>query len=157
MRAPQILPDPLMEFAVRALTATHLRSPDPAGAERQEPRQRLRFTVSRISSSSVIAVRGEVDASNARDVSGCVTSHLEGCSQLLLDLSGLEFFGTEGLSALHKINAECDARGIPWLLVVAAHVSRVLCICDPEGVLPTAENAPTALATLDKGRHLHLL
>lgn len=140
---------------MRALTAIHLRSPDPA--ERREPRQRLRFTVQRISSSKVIAMRGEVDASNARDVSGYVTSHLAGCSQLLLDLSGLDFFGTEGISALHKINAECDGRGMPWLLVVGAHVSRVLCICDPEGVLPTADNAPTALATLDKGRHLHLL
>jgi anti-anti-sigma factor len=144
-----------MEFAMRALTAIHLRSPD--HAERRHPRQRLRFTVQRISSSSVIAVRGEVDASNARDVSGYVTSHLEDCSQLLLDLSGLDFFGTEGLSALHKINAECDARGIPWLLVVATHVSRVLSICDPEGTLPTEDNAPTALAALDTGRHLHLL
>jgi anti-anti-sigma factor len=157
MRAPFMLPDPLMEFAVPATTAIHLRSPDAADTERREPRQRLRFSVSRISSSSVIAVRGEVDASNARDVSGFVTSHLEGCSQLLLDLGELEFFGTEGLSALHKINAECDRRGIPWLMVATAHVSRVLGICDPEGVLPIADDASTALTALDTGRHLHLL
>src|SRR3954451_8464730 len=112
MRAPFMLPDPLMEFAVPATTAIHLRSLDAADTERREPRQRLRFSVSRISSSSVIAVRGEVDASNARDVSGFVTSHLEGCSQLLLDLGELEFFGTEGLSALHTVNAECERRGI---------------------------------------------
>lgn len=157
MRAPFMLPDPLMEFAVRAMTTIRLCSPDLAGAERRELRQRLWFSVSQISSASVIAVRGEVDASNARDVSSHVTGHLGGCCQLLLDLRELEFFGTEGLSALLKINAECVGRGIPWLLVAGGHVSRVLGICDPKGVLPTADDASTALAALDKGRHLHLL
>jgi anti-anti-sigma factor len=115
------------------------------------------MSVSRISSCSVIAVLGEVDASNARDVSDYVLRHLDDCRQLLMDLSEVAFFGTEGISALYKINAECVRRGIPWLLVAADPTSRVLRICDPEGVLPVAGSAPAALAALEKSRHLHLL
>ncbi|MGH3643735.1 MAG: STAS domain-containing protein [Mycobacterium sp.] len=106
---------------------------------------------------SVITVLGEIDASNAHDVSENVTNHLEGCCQLLLDLGGMNFFGIDGISALHRINAECARRGIPWLLVATGQVTRVLRICDPEGALPTADSAPAGLAALEKCRHLQLL
>jgi anti-anti-sigma factor len=115
------------------------------------------MSVSRISSCTVIAVLGEVDAANAADVASYVVDQLAGCCQLLFDLSKLEFFGIEGISALHKINAECADRGIPWNLVAAERVSRVLRICDPERVLPTANSAPTGLTASDKSRHLQLL
>jgi anti-anti-sigma factor len=145
-----------MEFDMRAVTAIQRRS-GPPDSGRREHRQQLRMSVSRISSCTVIAIHGEVDAANAGDLSKYVVDRLAGCSQLLFDLSELDFFGIEGISALHKINAECADRGIPWLLVAAGRVSRVLRICDPEGVLPTADNAPAGLTALDKSRHLHLL
>jgi anti-anti-sigma factor len=145
-----------MEFDMRAITAVQHRSGSLI-AGRRPPRRQLRMSLSRISSCSVVAVLGEVDASNARDVSEYVVRHLDECRQLLMDLTEVGFFGTEGISALHKINAECVRHGVPWLLVAAAPTSRVLRICDPEGVLPTAGSAPAALEALDKSRHLHLL
>ncbi len=141
---------------MHAMTAIQRRS-GPTDSGRREHRQRLRISVDRISSCTVITVHGEVDAANAGDVSKYVVDQLAGCCQLLFDLGELDFFGIEGISALHKINAECADRGIPWLLVAAGRVSRVLRICDPEGVLPTAGSAPAGLTALDKSRHLRLL
>jgi hypothetical protein len=35
----------------------------------------------------------------------------------VLDLSGLDFFGTAGFSALHTSNVQCAARDVGWALV----------------------------------------
>lgn len=119
--------------------------------------RRLRMSVGRVSSCTVIAVRGEVDATNATDLADFAADNLEGCCQLLVDLSALTFFGTEGLSALHKINAACLQRGIPWLVVATAQVTRMLQICDPADALPKVGSAAAGVAAMDKGRHLKLL
>jgi anti-anti-sigma factor len=142
-----------MEFDMRIMTAVQPRS---ESSERGIDR-RLRMSVGRVSSCTVLAVRGEVDAANARDLSAFAADHLEGCCQLLVDLSALDFFGTEGLSALHKINAACLQRGIPWLIVATAHVSRMLQICDPADALPRVRSAADGMAMMDKTRHLKLL
>lgn len=115
----------------------------------------LRLTATRINSCTIIAVNGEVDASNAREVADYAVDRLDGCCQLRVDLSAVRFFGISGISALHKINAECAQRGVPWLLVPAAEVTRVLRLCDPEAVLPVAGN--TRWADSAKGSHLQLL
>jgi anti-anti-sigma factor len=153
MRDHIVLPDLLMEFDMRIMTAVQPRS------ECSDPSidRRLRMSAGRVSSCTVIAVRGEVDAANARELSAFATDNLEGCCQLLVDLSELTFFGTEGLSALHKINAACLQRGIPWLIVAKAHVSRMLRICDPADALPKVGSATDGMAMMDKSRHLKLL
>src|ERR1700712_4509520 len=153
MRDHIVLPDLLMEFDMRIMTAVQPRS------ECSDPSidRRLRVSVGRVSSCTVIAARGEVDAANARDLSAFAAEHLEGCCQLLVDLSALTFFGTEGLSALHKINAACLQRGIPWLIVATAQVTRMLQICDPADALPKVGSAAAGVAAMDKGRHLKLL
>lgn len=153
MRAKIVLPDLLMEFDMRIVTAVQPRSEH---ADSSIGR-RLRMSVGRVSSCTVIAVRGEVDATNAADLSDFAADSLEGCCQLLVDLSGLDFFGTEGLSALHTINAACVQRGIPWLIVATAHVSRMLQICDPADALPRVRSAADGMAMMDKTRHLKLL
>jgi anti-anti-sigma factor len=153
MRDHIVLPDLLMEFDMRIMTAAQSRS------ECSEPRieRRLRMSVDRVSSCTVIAVRGEVDAANARDLSAFAADNLEGCCQLLVDLSAVTFFGTEGLSALHQINTACLQRGIPWLIVATAQITRMLLICDPADALPKVGSAADGMAAMDKGRHLKLL
>ena len=144
-----VVPNLAMDFDMHVMKAG-----GPPGSGASGPRRSLRMTVSRVSSCSVITLRGEVDATSARDISGLVTDHLEGCRHLLLDLSRLDFFGTEGISALHKINAECTQRGIPWSMVAAGRVSHMLQICDPADALPRVESTAAGLAAMHRSGHL---
>ncbi len=106
----------------------------------------------------LVAAVGEIDAANSGELRTYIEDHLGGYQQLVLDLSRLDFFGTDGFSALHTINVRCSRRGIDWIMVPGPEVSRMLRVCDPEGALATATNIVSAVATLARGPHrqLHL-
>ncbi len=69
------------------------------------------------------------------------------CRGLILDLRGLDFFGTEGFSALHRVSVCCARAGIGWAVVPGEAVCRVLRIGDPQGLLPAAGTVAAAMAT----------
>jgi anti-anti-sigma factor len=100
------------------------------------------------SSVAVISARGEIDASNADTLTEYTVRHLRGCRGLIVDLSGLDFFGTDGFSALHRISVCCAHPGIAWAAVPSKAVSRVLRIVDPQGLLPAASTVEAALAII---------
>ena len=66
-----------------------------------------------------------------------------------MDLRGLEFIGTAGFSALHRINVACSAAQVHWAMAPGPAVSRLLRVCDPDGTLPITE--PTAEPLLAAG------
>ena len=68
--------------------------------------------------------------------------------RLALDLTGVDFFGTAGFSALHTLNVRCAGAGVEWVLVPSSAVSRLLRICDPDSALPIATTMPAALSVL---------
>jgi anti-anti-sigma factor len=105
------------------------------------------------SSMAVISVGGHVDASNAEALTEYTLRHLRGCRGLIIDLSGLDFFGTEGFSALHRISVSCAHPGIPWVVVPSKAVSRVLRIVDPQGLLPAARTVKAAMAIIQDQPH----
>ena len=72
------------------------------------------------------------------------------CRGLILDLRGVEFFGTEGFSALHRVSVSCARVGAEWAMVPGAAVARVLRICDPQGSLPTACTVDAAMAAFPR-------
>jgi anti-anti-sigma factor len=86
----------------------------------------------------VITADGELDASNAIHFADyfdrCITDSAS--TPLVVDLSGLKFFGTAGFSALHVINVKCAAAKLRWAVVPSKAVSRLLRICDPDHALP---------------------
>lgn len=89
--------------------------------------------------SGVVSAYGELDAANADQLAEYVGRCVTHCRWLTLDLTGLKFIGTAGFSALHRINVTCSAADVRWALVPSMAVSRLLRICDPDGVLPTIE------------------
>ncbi|MGW0161728.1 STAS domain-containing protein [Mycobacterium sp. NPDC003323] len=93
----------------------------------------------------VVCVHGELDAANARPFSNFVQQHLAHTDQLILDLSAIEFFGTEAFSMLHTVSVAAAGKGARWVLLPSAAVSRVLRICDPDGALPTAAHLDDAV------------
>jgi len=118
------------------------------------------FTTRRLEPSvSVITARGDLDASNSQDFVDYALRDADGTERLALDLTGLEFFGTAGFSALHTLNVRCAAAGVEWVLVPSNAVSRLMKICDPDSTLPVAATMPAGLARLraDQRRLLQLV
>ena len=50
---------------------------------------------------AVITAHGELDAANAQEFVDYALRHAAHIDRLVLDLTGVEFFGTAGFSALH--------------------------------------------------------
>jgi anti-anti-sigma factor len=99
---------------------------------------------------AIVSAYGDIDGTNARTLTDYAVVKTLRCRGMIVDLSGLEFFGTEGFLALHRISVSCARAGIGWAVVPGAAVSRLLRICDPHGLLPTGDTVDTALATLQQ-------
>jgi anti-anti-sigma factor len=125
-----------------------LYRPDPIHVGEVERWGRAEASATATANLVVVSVRGEVDASNGTDLAGYVERHLGIAGTLVLDLSGVEFFGAAGLTALRRIDLCCDR--IRWQLVASAAVRRVLRACHAED-LPQAESV--AAAQRQFGRH----
>lgn len=124
------------------------------------PRKRAVFTTYLISTTTVVvAVEGELDACNARDLADYVERNIGSCTRLIVDLRDLQFFGTSGFSVLHNVNVSCSRRGTDWVVIPGREVDRLLRICDPGGGLPVANTLETAMAAVVRGprRHLRML
>ncbi|WP_445167888.1 STAS domain-containing protein [Mycolicibacterium sp. Dal123E01] len=104
----------------------------------------------------LVAAVGEIDASNSGELLDYVEKLLSSYDQLVLDLSRLSFFGTDGYSTLHGINIRCSRHGVDWVLVPGPEVSRVLRVCDTEDMFKTESNIVSATAALARGPHTHL-
>ena len=63
-------------------------------------------------------------------------------------MSGIDFFGTSGFSALHTLNVRCAGESITWALVPSPAVTRLLRICDPDSTLPLYDRVDTALSAV---------
>jgi anti-anti-sigma factor len=103
----------------------------------------------------LVAAFGDIDAASAGDLSERIEDHLPGYRQLVLDLSRLEFFGTAGYSVLHRVHSRCARAGIDWVLVPGSEVERLLRVCDPDGIMPTAPNIVSAVAVLARSHTSH--
>jgi anti-anti-sigma factor len=101
-------------------------------------------------SSAVLSVFGEIDAANAGEFAEYIELHLPHLSELVLDLTGVEFFGAPAFSAMHTLSVHAADKGIDWKLVPGPAVTRLLRICDPDAALPTEDSVATALLLLDR-------
>jgi anti-anti-sigma factor len=90
-------------------------------------------------SGTLIAVDGELDAANADQLASYVQRNVSRTQRVVLDLRGLEFIGTAGFSALHRINVACSAAQVQWAMAPSPAVARLLRVCDHDGTLPVTE------------------
>lgn len=107
-------------------------------------------------SGAVVSVAGELDAANAPQLVEYVQRCAANCEWLVLDLTELQFMGTAGFSALHRINSLCGGSQVQWAVVPGAVASRLLQICNPDTVLPVAESVALGLAKVQGTRSLAL-
>lgn len=99
---------------------------------------------------TLITVDGELDAANADQLVAYVRqSTNRSRRRVILDLRGLNFIGTAGFSALHRINVACSEAQVSWAMAPSPAVARLLRICDPDATLPvTAPRAEPLLEPL---------
>jgi hypothetical protein len=93
----------------------------------------------------IISAHGNIDASNAGELTDYTRDQPTRLKGLIVDLRGVNFFAIEGFSALLSISVALARRGTVWALVPGAAASRVLRICDPQHELPVG-TVQTALA-----------
>lgn len=116
--------------------------------------ERLGLEVRELSpSTAVVLVSGEIDASIETSLLEGIVATIGRHRQLVLDLSHLHFFGTAGYSALHRLNSHCARAGVDWVLISGPEVQRLMRLCDPDGIFPTASNIVSAVASLARGPH----
>ncbi|BCI55928.1 hypothetical protein NIIDNTM18_52060 [Mycolicibacterium litorale] len=92
-----------------------------------------------------VSVRGEVDAANAKDFAVAVCEAIDGRpghTVVEVDLQALGFLSVDAIAALHAINAQLARRDVTWSVLPSRAVSRLLALCDPEGVIPRADEMP---------------
>ena len=119
-------------------------------ADESERCGRAAFAVRHLSEMRLlITATGELDATNARALGRFVERHTGNAKQLALDLSDIEFFGSEGFAALHNVSVHCARHDVDWLFTGGRPVRRLVAICDPDAELPLADDLATALARLD--------
>jgi anti-anti-sigma factor len=99
-------------------------------------------------STVIVTAHGELDAANTQQFVDYAVRQASHIARLVLDLSGVKFFGTAGFSALHAVNVRCAAAGVDWALVPSPMVTRLLRICDPDSALPIYATVQAAVAEL---------
>jgi anti-anti-sigma factor len=96
----------------------------------------------------VIVAQGEIDAANAHELVDYALRHSDRIKHLVLDLTGVDFFGTSGFSALHALDVRCAGNSITWASAPSAVVTRLLRICDPDSTLPFYDGVDSALSAI---------
>jgi anti-anti-sigma factor len=124
--------------------------PHPADAEAARTSGRADFAMHYVTPKRVlVTVAGDIDATNRQALGRFVERHIRVSQELILDLSDVDFFGSQGFTALHYISVRCAGRDVDWMLVCNHSVRRILRICDPDGELPMVDDLGIALARLD--------
>jgi len=87
---------------------------------------------------ATVAIAGEVDAANAKHFAHTVRDAVGTSRAVVVDLTGVAFMAFDGASALYALSAHFSREDVTWCVVSSPAVSRVLHLCDPEGIIPQA-------------------
>jgi anti-anti-sigma factor len=145
------------EFTVPIASTVQLHQVHLPAADEIDRCGRAVFTARTLTAERVlVGVTGEVDATNSHELGRFIARHTRVSKQLILDLSGADFFGSQAFNALYYANVQCARRDVDWLIVAGRPVLRILRICDPDAELPLHDDIDAAVGRLDhvaKCRH----
>jgi anti-anti-sigma factor len=134
-----------------AVGTVRMHRPDLAPVDELQRCGRATFALRHASATrAAVAVMGDVDASNARQLGSYVERHTHLSKQLVLDLRAVEFFGSQAFTALYYISVYCARGDVDWIIAGSGPVRRLLSICDPDGELPLVDDLSSGLARLDR-------
>ncbi|OBF91142.1 hypothetical protein A5791_15365 [Mycobacterium sp. 852002-51163_SCH5372311] len=93
---------------------------------------------------TIVEVRGAVDAYNAERLSDRIDDLATRHRPLIVDLRGVDFFGSDGFRGLVKIAETCQREGVRWALVASRAVDRLLHTDDGDHGFPVAASLEEA-------------
>lgn len=99
---------------------------------------------------TIVKVTGEIDATNIDRFSDYTHRFIKGSTDLILDLSGVDFLCARGISVLVALDNDCRITGTRWAIVAGPTIKRLLHIGDPSDVLPTVTSERHALKSFAK-------
>ena len=101
-------------------------------------------------STALVAVNGELDLANTRELRRCVETALgEGRARIVVDLTEASHIDSSGLAELITATQRARDMGGALGLVVTSHpLTRTLEIRGVDGLLPTAPTRAEAIAAL---------
>jgi anti-anti-sigma factor len=105
----------------------------------------------------VVTADGEIDATNGKALGRFVERHTGISTQLVLDLSNVEFFGSQGFRALYYVDVHCARSDVDWALVGSPAVRRLLEILDPNTEFPLVDDLAAAQSRLNCLARCHRL
>jgi anti-anti-sigma factor len=103
----------------------------------------------------VVAVAGDIDALNARDLGRYVERRVRLSKQLVLDLRAVDFAGGQAFTALYYLSVHCARGDVDWIIIGNRHIRRLLSVCDPDRALPVVDDLAAGLARLDRLAQCH--
>ena len=63
---------------------------------------------------TVMSISGEIDASNADELSHRVSQLASDCGALIVDMAAVDFIAIDGLRGLMALNIQCARTGTTW-------------------------------------------
>jgi anti-anti-sigma factor len=93
---------------------------------------------------TVMSISGEIDASNADDVSHRISELVSDRGAPIVDLAEVDFIALDGLRALFAL-IQFARTGTTWALIASHEVNRLLRVGDHDKLLPAVGSATEAL------------
>jgi anti-anti-sigma factor len=109
------------------------------------------MTVEYQGSTTVIAVSGDIDASNSDFLATVLRGSAARNGRFVVDMRGVDFVGTQGVRALIDFNLQCRRDGAAWALVPCRILLRLLAVIDVGRHLPVSDSVDDAAALLQWG------
>lgn len=99
-----------------------------------------------------MTVCGDIDATNASEVSRRVTGMVPADGALIVDMADIDFIAVDGLRALFALNIECVRTDTRWAVIGSHAVHRLLRVADGENLVPAVRSATEALHRVRRSR-----
>jgi anti-sigma B factor antagonist len=93
----------------------------------------------------VLSVLGEIDLVTVPTLEAAIAEHVAAAPSLVIDLSGVTFFGSAGLAAIIRGMTLADERGTRLLIVAGARVRRTMEVTKTAELFTVYSSAEEAL------------
>lgn len=94
---------------------------------------------------TVMTISGEIDATNADQLTHHVVGLVPDGGAVIVDMADTDFIGVEGLRTLFAMNVECVRTDTRWAVIGSHAVRRLLRVADQERRVPAVRSATEAL------------
>jgi anti-anti-sigma factor len=94
---------------------------------------------------TVVTISGEIDATNADELTHHVVGVVPDGGAMIVDMADTDFIGVEGLRALFAMSVECVRTDTRWAVIGSHAVHRLLRVGDEKRLVPAVRSATEAL------------